>query len=448
MIRMVLSALRFAGAALLLSVLPLAAQTDSATAAVAADSADAAADSSWREHVAAGDQARDAGDWGTWRYHLVRVREQIGYHPLVVLALARADTRLGRTEDALGWLRAYAAAGLTHDLAGDTTLAALRDTPGWSAVVERLAANARPVSAAQTAFIVPDSQFLPESVVFDARSSRFFLSSLRHGSILSWTADGGFREFAAGGGERTWSTLALAVDTLTRTLWATTAALPLYERYQAADSGKSAVLAYDLETGALRRRYDAPEEGRHTLGDMTVGPDGTVYVSDADGGTVYRITRGGEELEAWVGDEFASPQGLVAAADGRRVYVADYLRGIAVVDTSGEELAWLQTPDSITVAGIDGLVRAGNRLIAVQNGITPKRVVEFTLNTAGTAITGWRALEAGSPLLTEPTHAVVIGGEVFFIPDSGWDRLDEAGNVKPGMTLEPAHVLRVALPGR
>jgi len=136
------------------------------------------------------------------------------------------------------------------------------------------------------------------------------------------------------------------------------------------------------------------------------------------------------------------------SADGRRVYVADYLRGIAVVDTAGEELAWLQTPDSISVAGIDGLVRAGDRLIAVQNGITPKRVVEFTLNPAGNAITGWRALEAGSPLLTEPTHAVVVGGEVFFIADSGWDRLDDAGQVKSGMTLEPAHILRAPLPGR
>ncbi|HEX8393753.1 MAG TPA: SMP-30/gluconolactonase/LRE family protein [Longimicrobium sp.] len=440
MSRTVLLALRAAAAALLLAALPLAAQD--------VGSADAEPDSTWREHVAAGDQARDAGDWGTWRYHLVRVREQIGYHPQVLLALARADTRLGRTEDALGWLRAYAAAGLVHDPAADTVLAALRDAPGWNTVTARLEANRGPVSTAQTAFIVPDSQFLPEGVAFDARTRRFFLTSLRHGSIAAYTAEGGFRDFVPAGGARTWSMLAVAVDTATRTLWATTAALPLYERYQAADSGRSAVMAYDLDSGVLRRRYDAPEEGRHTLGDIAVGPNGTLYVSDADDGTVYRITRGAEELEPWVADEFASPQGLAVAADGRRVYVADYLRGIAVVDSSGEALSWVQAPDSIAVAGIDGLVRAGDRLIAVQNGVIPRRVVEFMLNPAGTAITGWRAVESATPVLTEPTHAVVVGGEVFFVADSGWDRLNPDGTLKPGMTLVPGHVLRAPLPGR
>ena len=54
----------------------------------------AAPDSTWREHYEAGEAARRAGDWGTWRYALVRVREQIGYHPSIVLNLARADARL------------------------------------------------------------------------------------------------------------------------------------------------------------------------------------------------------------------------------------------------------------------------------------------------------------------------------------------------------------------
>jgi streptogramin lyase len=404
----------------------------------------AVVDSTWQQHAAAGEAARAASEWGNWRYHLVRVRETVGYHPSIVYNLARADARLGRTEDALAWLQTYAATGLTRDVAADSAFLGMREAPGWASLAERIAGNARPLATAQPAFTLPDSAFLPEGVTFDARTRRFFLSGLRSGGILAYAAEtGDFREFVPEGRDGQWAMLAIAVDTANNTLWATTAAIPIFGAYQAADSGRSAVLAYDLETGILRRRWDPPASGRHQLGDMTVAPDGDVYVSDADEGAVYRIPRGATEMERFASGELVSPQGLVVASDGRRVLVADYVRGIGAIDRESGEVSWLQVADSTAVSGIDGLVRVGHSLIAVQNGVAPKRVIELRMDDAETRITGWRAIESGTPLLTEPTHAVVVGDEVFFIADSGWDRLNPDGTIKPGMVLEPAHVLRV-----
>ncbi len=102
----------------------------------------------------------------------------------------------------------------------------------------------------------------------------------------------------------------------------------------------------------------------------------------------------------------------------------------------------MDVADSTAVSGIDGLVRVGRSLIAVQNGTTPKRVVALRMDDGETRVMGWRAIESGSPVLTEPTHLVVVGGEIFFIADSGWDRVNEDGTLKPGIVLEPAHVLR------
>ena len=440
MITIVARAAPFALAALLASF-PAAAQESTQDTAAAA-----APDSTWREHYDAGEAARRAGDWGTWRYALVRVREQIGYHPSIVLNLARADARLGRTEDAVEWLRAYAATGLTSDVAADSALESIRSAPGWAAIAERIAANARPVGAAQVAFTLADSAFLPEGVAFDPRTGRFFLSSLRHGGIAAYSPAGGWTEFVPARPDGQWSMLAVAADTLTRTLWATTAASPLFAGYQAADSGRSALLAYDMDTGALRRRYEPQGDGPHTLGDMAVAPDGTVYVSDADEGVVYRVERGATEMEPFAAEGLVSPQGIAVAADGRRLYVADYVRGIAIVDRQSSEVEWVHAPDSIAISGTDGLVRAGRGLIALQNGVTPKRVIYLELDAAGKAVTGWRPLESGTPLLTQPTHGVVVGGELFFIPDSGWERIGDDGAVKPGMVLEPAHVMRMPLP--
>ncbi|HEU4882789.1 MAG TPA: hypothetical protein VFT45_11100 [Longimicrobium sp.] len=415
--------------------------------AAAQDSAQVATvDSTWQEHAQAGEAARAAGDWGGWRYHLVRLREEVGYHPSIVFNLARADARLGRTEDALGWLQAFAATGLVRDVANDSAFAEMRQGPAWTALAERIAANARPVANAEPGFTLPDSAFMPEGIAFDPRTRRFFLSSLRSGRILSYAVDGGFAELVPAGRDGQWAMLGIAVDTLTRTLWATTHAAPYFARYAAADSGKSQVLAYDLDTGVLRRRYLPPDGVRHQLGDIAVSADGDVFVSDGDEGVVYRIERGEEEMEAFAQDELASPQGLVVTSDGRRVLVADYVRGIASLERESGELTWLPVPDSVAVSGIDGLVRMGHRLIAVQNGVAPKRVIELQLDDEERRITGWRPLESATPLLTEPTHAVVVGGEVFFVADSGWDKIDDNGQLKPGMTLEPAHVLRLAVP--
>jgi hypothetical protein len=428
-----------AAVAALLACGGAAAQDSTAVTAAEAD-----ADSTWQQHAAAGEQARAARDWGAWRYHLVRVREGVGYHPSIVFNLARADARLGRTEDALGWLQSFAASGLVRDVAADSAFAELRSAPGWAALAERIAANARPVGGAAAAFTLPDSGFVPEGIAFDPRTQRFFLSSVRTGRILSWTQDAGFAELVPAGRDGQWAMLALDVDTATRTLWATTAAMPFFAAHQAADSGRSAVLAYDLDTGALRRRYDAPAEGRHSLGDMTVAPDGDVFVSDSDEGVVYRIPRGATEMEAFASDGLVSPQGLTAAPDGR-ILVADYIRGIAALDRESGDVTWLQVADSMAVSGIDGLLRVGHTLIAVQNGVTPKRVIELRMDAAETRITGWRALESGTPMLTEPTHAVVVGPELFFIADSGWDKLAPDGSINPGMALEPAHVLRMPI---
>jgi hypothetical protein len=428
--------------AALVASAPAAAQ-DSAAAQPAGDVV-VVADSTWQQHAAAGEAARTASDWGSWRYHLVRMRETVGYHPSIVYSLARADARLGRTEDALAWLQTYAATGLTRDVAADSAFLGMREAPGWTALVERIEGNARPVSSAGPAFTLPDSAFLPEGVAFDPATRRFFLSSIRSGRILAYSVDtGAWTELVPAGRDRQWSMLAVSVDTATRTLWATTAAIPFFGGYQAADSGRSAVLAYDLDNGALRRRWDAPAGGRHQLGDMTLAPNGDVYVSDADEGAVYRIARGSQELERFASGELVSPQGLAVTSDGRRVLVADYVRGLASIDRESGEVAWMQVADSTAVSGIDGLVRVGHSLVAVQNGVNPKRVIELRMDAAERRITGWRAIESGTPILSEPTHAVLVADEVFFIADSGWDRLNPDGTIKPGMVLEPAHVLRV-----
>src|SRR5690242_12527800 len=69
------------------------------------------------------------------------------------------------------------------------------------------------------------------------------------------------------------------------------------------------------------------------LGDMCVTGESTVYVTDSIGGGVHRL-RGDQppaKLEK-IADGLFSPQTPVLSRDGRRLFVADYTMGIAVID--------------------------------------------------------------------------------------------------------------------
>ena len=93
-------------------------------------------------------------------------------------------------------------------------------------------------------------------------------------------------------------------------------------------------------------------------------------------------------------------------------------------------------PKDLTLAGIDGLYRIGHRLIGIQNGTSPARVIRMNLNDSDSEIVSWETLEANWDGLGVPTHGVMAGGHFYFIANSGWDRLADDGSLKPGVVFE------------
>ncbi len=99
----------------------------------------------------------------------------------------------------------------------------------------------------------------------------------------------------------------------------------------------------------------------------------------------------------------------------------------------------------VAVNGIDGLYLVGDSLLAVQNGTEPNRVIHLYLDPTLTRVLRWEPLDSNSPGLGAPTHGTMVGGDFFYLANSGWDQLADDGSVKPGAALTPAEVRRVAL---
>jgi hypothetical protein len=300
-------------------------------------------------------------------------------------------------------------------------------------------------SAPSVAFRLAEPDMISEDIAYDSARDRFFVSSVRRGGIDVVSATGGSHTFVPPGEGESWGMFAVGVDAARGALWATSAALPMAARYEAGDAGKSALLEFDLATGALRRRLVAPDSGAHALGDLTIGHDGAVYVSDGQGSGVYALDAGASALRVLVPrGTLRSPQTPALSADGATLFVPDYAKGIAAVDVRSGAVEWVEHPDTLSLKGIDGLYRVGHDLIAVQNGLVPNRLVRLALDSAARHVVGWTVLARGADA-SDMTHAAFARGAVYYITGSGWDRVGDDGTMKPGSPAEAPVIRRLQL---
>jgi hypothetical protein len=193
------------------------------------------------------------------------------------------------------------------------------------------------------------------------------------------------------------------------------------------------------------RRVEGPHGS--ALGDMTLMPNGDIIVSDGSGGGVYRLTATGTELDRLDNGDFISPQTAAVHADGKHIFVPDYLRGIGVLDPATKQVRWLSTEQRFALSGIDGLYFDRGKLIAVQNGTAPERVVIFTLDATLSKIESETVIERSTETLGDPTHGVVIGSDFFYIANSGWDITDDNGNLTAGAKPSSPRIMKATLVG-
>jgi sugar lactone lactonase YvrE len=131
----------------------------------------------------------------------------------------------------------------------------------------------------------------PEGVAYDPARRRFLVGSVTHGTVSVVGRDGVATTLV----DDPWlvSTMGIAVDPVRRRVLVTNIDLGRGDR-----SSPDTVLAlggigaYDLRTGAPLFRVDLAAltpDASHAVNDVTIGPDGTAYVTDSLAGAVYRV---------------------------------------------------------------------------------------------------------------------------------------------------------------
>ena len=390
--------------------------------------------------------AYQARDWAGYLDHARKAEALRPDHGGVVYALASARALTGDTAGALAALRRFAAMGYAADLAADSDFVTLRGRSDYAEVTHALARNAAPVVRSRPAFTLPETDLLAEGLAYDSAQRAFYVAAVHQRKILRVTPDGAVSVFATAA-DGLWAPMGMRVDPARRRLWVTTSALPQMRDYDPADSGRAAVMAFDLRSGKPSGRYEVKRDGAgHVVGDLTLSANGRVYASDSRAPVLYRVPESGDTLERYLESALLlSGQGLAAAPGGDALYLADYARGIVRVDLRTRAVSLVPAADTALVLGVDGLAWHRGSLIGVQNGVTPHRVVRLVLADGGTRITRTEVLERGHPAHDEPTLGVVVGDDFYYIADGQWERFGEDGRIAEAAALKPTVVLRLRL---
>ena len=399
-----------------------------------------------RYYEAQARKAYQAKDYASFLENMKAAAALRPNHPRLMFNLAAAHSLNGQGGEALKWLGRLADMGLIFPAATDDDFVSIKASDEFKTILKRIERNAARVGDGATAFTLGEKGFIPEGIAYDPVTNTFYLGSVYKRKIVSVGPDGEAREFAA---ERDglWSVLGIRVDAARRLLWVSTAAHRQMSNYKEEEKGVSGLFKFDLRTGKLLKKYLLPNKPQpHLLGDLVINSRGDVFATDSITPAVYVVTRLKDELVPLVeGEPFASPQGLAFTRDEKQLFVADYSKGLFVVNLRTKKLTNLTPAPDITLLGIDGIYSYKGSLIGVQNGVNPQRLVRLFPSRDLSRVERLETIEANNPVFDEPTLGVLVKDKFYLVANSQWGAIDEKGQLAPPEKLKEHVVLKINL---
>jgi sugar lactone lactonase YvrE len=253
--------------------------------------------------------------------------------------------------------------------------------------------------------------FIPEGIEYDTRNRRILTGSLSEGTIFEIKNDGSVTPAVTDPDLK--SSIGIEADEERDRLLVANSDFSIF---QGKGTGQAKLGVYNLSTGARLAMVDlaaadtgAPKDAVHFANDVTVGDDGTAYVTDSRTNVVYRVDPG---YKASVLHRFVPAKGL--ALNGIVYHPSGYL-----LVTSGATLykVPIDKPAGLTevklpepVPGQDGMLwTSDGRLAIVSN--SDNRVVALTSKDDwGTA-----QIAGVAKFATQATTGAAVGNDIYVV---------------------------------
>lgn len=343
------------------------------------------------------------------------------HHGAAYIAARRA-ARAGDEALALRWLDRLLATGRFGDRLDPDDFAAIAASPAYRERAAAFAAAAPAVGMPQRVQETACVDLLPEGTAWDARRQRLLLSSGRQRSVFALDAAGGCHPLLPPAEGGLLAVLGMAVDATADELWVASAAAPFMQTAKPEEADTTLLARIDLRHARVLQTWRLPGPG--LLNDLALVADGTVYVTESRGGTVYRLGRERRGLEPlFAAATFEGPNGIVAL-DADTLVVADF-HGLWLVEgAAGKQprRRALRSPDEPYLGGIDGLTLVRHSdghaaLVGIQNLVGLSRVWWLGVDLASARVQPQLLLRGHADLRNPTTGALGSDGLFHFIAD-------------------------------
>jgi sugar lactone lactonase YvrE len=256
--------------------------------------------------------------------------------------------------------------------------------------------------------------FVPEGVEYDTKNKRFLVGSLAEGTVFIVANDGKLTPFVKDADLK--SSVGIEVDEERNRLLVANSDRNVFGGQSA---GQAKLGVYDLSSGKRLAMVDLAAVGpgdakSHFANDLTVGKDGSVYVTDTLARVIYKVTPK-YVASVFVPNTFASVaqfsfNGIVAHPAGY-LLVAESVAGDVYKVPLDKPASLTKVKLSEQVAGVDGLLWSpDNALIAVRND---KSQLVVALKSSD----DWASAQVDSKGMssTQQTTGALVGNSVYVV---------------------------------
>ena len=368
-----------------------------------------------------------------------RAWKQYPDNPCVLYQVAAMYAQAGHKSEALATLRVMVGKHSGVDPRVRDGFQSLADDSEFLRLKQQIRAEYPSIYNAHPAFSISEADLIPEGIAWSKKQRRFYLGSVKR-KIIEIDDAGNARDFVPPATDGLGVVVGLRVDDARGELWAAS------ERMSPHAGLVRGVFRYRLSDRKLLAKYSVRDGEADLVNDLTVAPNGTLYATASNSGSLIRIRPGSGEAEIFLPPHtLADPNGITVSADGKYLFVAGWY-GITRVDLRTRATLLLKSSSHIAAGCFDGLYQYKGDLVGIQNCVHDSgRVLRLHLSERQDEIVSERVLESYNPLFEGITTGAIADGHFYFMANTQFRKMGPGGSIPSDAKFNPIQVLELDL---